>query len=40
MFDLFELYFWEIATQSVSIIVPVIVIMILFGLIRLVLFKD
>lgn len=38
MFDLFEFYFWEVATASVKIIVPVIVIMILFGLLKSLLF--
>lgn len=40
MAELFETYFWEVATQTITIIVPIIGIKILFNIIGDVLFKE
>lgn len=39
MFTLFEIYFWEVATASVSFITPVLALALVFKLVRDLLWK-
>lgn len=39
MFELFESYFWEVATSSISFIVPIISLALIFLLVRDLLWK-
>lgn len=38
--ELFETYFWEVATASVKLIVPIIGVILLFKIIGDILFKE
>lgn len=40
MFELFETYFWNIATSSINLIIPILALFLVFRLIHDLLFKE